>query len=139
MNRPAPAAVDAAVDLDRPAWTPVCRLAEIEVEGGVAALVDGRAVAVFRTFDDDLFALSNYDPFSRASVLARGIVGTRGSGTEQVPFVASPMHKQAFDLRTGQCLDDVAVRIPSYDVRLEAGTVLVGPARPVPREDREHV
>ena len=35
-------------------------------------------------------------------MLARGIVGTRGD----VPFVASPMHKQAFDLRTGECLDD---------------------------------
>ncbi|GAB3662199.1 nitrite reductase small subunit NirD [Nocardioides korecus] len=119
-------------------WTPVCRLAEIDVEGGVAALVDGRAVAVFRTFEDEVFALSNYDPFSRASVLARGIVGTRGSGAEQVPFVASPMHKQAFDLRSGQCLDDEAVRIPSYDVRLEAGTVLVGTARTVPQELREH-
>ncbi|MCW2866536.1 MAG: assimilatory nitrite reductase small subunit, partial [Marmoricola sp.] len=96
--------------------------------------VDGRAVAVFRTFEGEVFALSNYDPFSRASVLARGIVGTRGSGAEQVPFVASPMHKQAFDLRTGQCLDDAAVRIPSYDVRLEDGTVLVGPPRPTPRE-----
>ncbi len=47
-----------------------------------------------------------------ASVLSRGIVGTRG----EVPFVASPMHKQAFDLRTGQCLDDAAVRVPTYDV-----------------------
>ncbi len=30
---------------------PVCRLDDIEVEGGVAALVDGAAVAVFRTHD----------------------------------------------------------------------------------------
>ena len=41
-------------------------------------------------------------PVRQASVLARGIVGTRGD----VPFVASPMHKHAFDLRTGPCLDD---------------------------------
>jgi nitrite reductase (NADH) small subunit len=67
--------------------------------------------------------MSNYDPCSRASVLARGIVGDRG-GT---PFVASPMHKQAFDLRTGQCLDDAAVRVPTYDVRVDDGLVLVGP------------
>jgi len=105
--------------------TPVCRLDQIEVEGGVAALVDGVAVAIFRTHDGNVYAISNYDPWSNASVLARGIVGTRG----EIPFVASPMHKQAFDLRTGQCLDDAAVRVPAYDVRVEDGTVLVGPVQ----------
>ncbi len=88
------------------AWTPVCRLAELEVERGAAALVNGQAVAVFRTHDDTVYALGNQDPFSRASVLARGIVGTRVVDGEDVPFVASPMHKQAFDLRTGRCLDE---------------------------------
>ncbi|WP_300643695.1 nitrite reductase (NAD(P)H) small subunit [Nocardioides sp.] len=58
-------------------------------------------------------------------MLARGIIGTRG-GT---PFVASPMHKQAFDLRTGQCLDDAAVRVPTYEVRVDDGVVLVGPSQ----------
>ncbi len=102
--------------------TPVCRLDQIEIEGGVAALVDGVAVAIFRTHDGNVYAISNDDPWSNASVLSRGIVGTRG----EIPFVASPMHKQAFDLRTGQCLDDAAVRVPAYDVRVEDGLVLVG-------------
>jgi nitrite reductase (NADH) small subunit len=110
--------------------TLVCRLDDIEREGGVLALVAGEAVAVFRTFDDEVFALSNYDPCSSASVLARGIVGTRGD----TPFVASPMYKQAFDLRTGQCLDDAAVRVPTYDVRLTDGQVLVGGRQDHPRE-----
>jgi nitrite reductase (NADH) small subunit len=110
--------------------TTVCRLDQIEVEGGVLALVDGEAVAVFRTFEGEVFALSNYDPFSKASVLARGILGTRGD----VPFVASPMYKQAFDLRTGQCLDDAAVRIPTYDVVVAEGQVRVGRRRPAPGE-----
>jgi len=106
-------------------WTPVCRLEQIEVEGGVAALVGGEAVAVFRTYDDEVLAISNYDPLSRASVLARGIVGTRG----ETPFVASPIYKQGFDLRTGQCLDDAAVRVPTYDVLVADGVVLVGRRR----------
>lgn len=110
-------------------WTPVCRLEQIEVEGGVTALVDGRAVAVFRTYADEVLALSNYDPFSRASVLSRGIVGSRTSGGEAVPYVASPMHKQAFDLRSGRCLDDATVGIPAYDTRVEDGVVLVGPEK----------
>ncbi|MDP2775766.1 MAG: nitrite reductase small subunit NirD [Nocardioides sp.] len=120
----------ASAEPDRRVATVVCRLTDIEVEGGVAALVDGEAVAVFRTYDDQVFALSNYDPCSRASVLARGIVGTRDVDGTQVPFVASPMHKQAFDLRTGQCLDDAAVQVPTYDVRLgDDGMVLVGGRR----------
>jgi nitrite reductase (NADH) small subunit len=106
--------------------TEICHLDAIEVEGGVTALVDGEAVAVFRTHDGGVFALANYDPFSRASVLARGIVGSRGG----VPFVASPIHKQPFDLRTGECLDDPGVSVPTYDVHVASdGTVVVGDRR----------
>jgi nitrite reductase (NADH) small subunit len=119
-----------AVSDTRTAYTTVCRLDQIEVEGGVCALVAGEAVAVFRTYDDQVFVLSNYDPCSRASVLSRGIVGTKTIDGEDVPFVASPMHKQAFDLRTGQCLDDESVRVPTYAVHLtDEGMVVVGDRR----------
>ena len=108
----------------------VCRLDQIEREGGVTALVGGEAVAVFRTYDDQVFVLSNFDPCSRASVLSRGIVGTKTVAGEEVPFVASPMHKQAFDLRTGQCLDDETVRVPTYAVHVtDEGMVVVGDRR----------
>jgi nitrite reductase (NADH) small subunit len=113
-------------------WTPVCRLVELEVERGAAALVNGQAVAVFRGHDDTVHALGNHDPFSRASVLARGIVGTRCVEGEDVPFVASPMHKHAFDLRTGRCLDEPQVAVASYEVRVVEGMVLVGPRRASP-------
>ncbi len=104
-------------------WTRVCDLDELPVERGVAALVHGQAVAVFRTPADEVFAIGNHDPFDRAAMLARGIVGTR----EGVPFVASPAHRHAFDLRTGRCLDDSAVRVASYDVRVVDGGVHIGP------------
>ena len=103
-------------------WHPVCRLAELEVYRGVTALVHGQAVAIFRTGHDTVYALGNHDPFAKASMLARGIVGTRGS----VPFVAPVAHKHAFDLRTGQCLDDSHVAVPAYDVKVVEGVVLVG-------------
>ena len=100
----------------------MCRLVELEVERGATALVRGRAVAIFRTHDGSVYALGNYDPFARASVLAKGIVGTRG----EVPFVASPAHRHGFDLRTGECLDDPAVAVPAYEVKVVEGMVLVG-------------
>lgn len=110
---------------ERATYTTVCRVEDIPVEGGVCALVDGQAIAIFRTHEGNIHAISNYDPCSQASVLSRGIVGTRGD----IPFVASPMHKQAFDLRTGQCLDDAAIRVPAYDAQETRGDVLVGPRK----------
>lgn len=106
-------------------WVAVCPLEVIARESGVAAWVHGEAVAVFRDHLDGLHALSNLDPATGASVLARGIVGTRGG----VPFVASPLHKQPYRLSDGVCLDDEAVRVPTYAVRLVDGVVQVGPRR----------
>lgn len=105
-----------------PQWTAVCRLADLYPERGVAALVDGEQVALFRMYDDRVYAIGNLDPFSGAYVLARGIVGSRGDA----PVVASPMYKEAFDLRTGQCLDDPAVSVPVYPVRVREGLIEVG-------------
>lgn len=105
-------------------WVAVCPVSVLQPERGVAALLpDGTQVAVFRTCLDEVFALSNVDPFSGAAVLSRGIVGDR----KGVPVVVSPVYKQAFDLRTGVCVDDPAVSVVAYPVRLENGTVLVGP------------
>ena len=58
----------------------------------------------------------------------------RRHARRSVPFVASPMHKQAFDLRTGQCLDDAAVRVPTYDVQVTDGA---GARRPAARRVRD--
>jgi nitrite reductase (NADH) small subunit len=40
--------------------------------------------------------------------------------------VASPVHKHAFDLRTGRCLDDPHASVPAYLVRVVEGMVHVG-------------
>ena len=102
-------------------WVPVCRVGDVPRERGVAALVEGQPIAIVATHDGNIHAISNRDPFSGASVMARGIVGSRGS----LPVISSPMYKQVFDLRTGQCLDDAAVRVPVHEVRVDGDTVLV--------------
>ena len=103
-------------------WEAVCRYSDLIPERGVAALVGGEPVAVFRTYDGALYALSNVDPFSEASVLSRGIVGDRHGR----PTIASPIYKQVFDLDTGDCLDDSSVSVPTYPVRERDGTVEIG-------------
>lgn len=110
--------------VDVTTWTDVCHLDQLTPNRGAAALVGGKQVAIFRLADDSLYALSNFDPFSQAYVLSRGIVGTKGD----VPKVASPIFKQNFDLRTGECLDDATVRVETFSVRVVDGRVEVGSA-----------
>ncbi len=108
--------------VDEPDWVDACALDDITPDTGVAALVGGRQIAIVRVGDGaEVYAVDNFDPFSHAFVIARGIVGDRGG----VPKIASPIFKQSFDLRTGQCLDDPAVRLPSYAVRLTDGRIFV--------------
>jgi nitrite reductase (NADH) small subunit len=102
-------------------WVEVCPLDSLIVDRGVCALVGAFQVAVFRVGPDEVHALSNYDPFSRAFVLSRGIVGSRGDRLK----VASPVYKQSFDLRTGECLDDPSVSVPTFEMRIVDGMVQV--------------
>ncbi|MEV8511162.1 nitrite reductase small subunit NirD [Dactylosporangium sp. NPDC051484] len=106
-------------------WIAVCPYLRLEPERGVAALIDGVQVALFRTFDGSLHAIGNLDPLSGAAVLSRGIVGSRGDA----PVVASPMHKQVYDLATGECLDEPGVRVPVYPVRVSDGMIEVAVAQ----------
>ena len=99
----------------------VCRLEDILPNTGVGALVDGRQVAIFRLEDDSVCAIDNFDPFSKANVLARGIVGDLKG--ERV--VASPVYKQHFSLATGQCIEDPDVRVAVHPVAVEDGYVVV--------------
>jgi nitrite reductase (NADH) small subunit len=101
--------------------TVVCRYDVLLPERGVAALIGDVQIALFRTHDGSVYAIGNHDPFSGANVMSRGIVGSRGD----VPTVASPMFKQVFDLRTGECLDDPSVSLPVYPVEVVDGQVTV--------------
>src|SRR4051812_38044411 len=102
-------------------WTAICRLEALLVERGAAALVHGAQVAVFRLHDGRVRAVGNLDPLCGAHVMSRGIVGTRGDRT----VVASPMHKQSYDLETGECLDVPGVALPVYRTRVRGGAVEV--------------
>ncbi len=111
-------------------WQPVCKVADLEVERGATALVHGQAIALFRLAGrpedaddgDQVYALGTHDPFAKASVISKGIVGLRGD----IPFVASPAHRHAFDLRSGKCLEDPHFSVPAYAVKVIDGLVYVG-------------
>jgi len=102
----------------------VCAIDDVLPGTGVAALIDGQQIAIVRTRDGRFAALSNFDPFSNAFVIARGIVGDRGG----VPKIASPIYKQNFSLETGECLDDPSVRLAVFPIRISAGRIQVSVA-----------
>lgn len=108
--------VDSAAD-----WTSVCALDRLEPLWGEAALIDGVQVALVLLPDGQLFAVSNQDPVTGSFVMSRGIVGSRGAR----PTLASPLHKQIYDLETGECFTSADYSLRTFPVRVEHGTVQV--------------
>jgi nitrite reductase (NADH) small subunit len=116
-------------------WTAICTLREIVPNTGVCALVDGRQIAVFRIGNgEDIYAIDNLDPNSGASVLSRGMVGNLGDRL----VVASPLYKQHFDLRTGECLEVPEHSVAAHPARVYDGKVWVTPGV-VARETEEEL
>ncbi|MUK03400.1 nitrite reductase small subunit NirD [Vibrio cholerae] len=102
----------------RAAWVAVCRLDDLEECWGEAALVGGDQIALFRLPGNQVHAVGNIDPRTRAAVMARGIIGSRGAW----PTIASPLHKEVYDLSSGACLSG-GVGLRAYAVRCVDGMV----------------
>jgi NAD(P)H-dependent nitrite reductase small subunit len=111
-------------------WRFICELDDILPNAGVAALIDGKQIAIFRV-GDNVHALANFDPHSDANVLARGLVGD----VQAEPVVASPIYKHHFSLITGRCIEDADMSVPVYPARVTDGRVWVKsePARRIAR------
>ena len=103
----------------------ICKLDDIIPETGVCALVGGEQVAIFRTHHDEVYAMHNFDPFSKANVISRGLLGSCEIDWQKVRYVASPMYKQRFELATGKCIDDDQVALKSYAVTVSHGAVFI--------------
>lgn len=102
-------------------WISICQESELIKNIGVCALLGEQQIAVFKMNNGDIHAIDNYDPFSDANVLSRGICGDiKGQAV-----VASPIYKQHFNLSTGQCLEEESVRLSIYSVRIVEGLVQV--------------
>ena len=99
----------------------VCSVQDLVAGSGVAALVGGVQIAIFYLpqLDPPIYAIGNFDPFSKANVLARGLLGD----IDGVLVLASPIYKQHFELATGRCLDDESVAVPSYRVHISGSDV----------------
>ncbi|HEY9035248.1 MAG TPA: nitrite reductase small subunit NirD [Pseudomonadales bacterium] len=105
-------------------WITVCHRNDVVANAGRCALIDGKQVALFRivrNHQETWFAVQNYDPYSDANVLSRGIVGC----TNNTLFVASPIYKQRFALATGQSLEDSDITLETWPVEIRDDRVQV--------------
>ena len=106
--------------LNKDIWQAVCECDDLIDNVGVCALLGNEQVAIFRlSGSDEIYAISNHDPFSDANVLSRGVVGD----LKGQPVVASPIYKQHFNLETGQCLEDESIFIKTYAVRIDGDII----------------
>ena len=101
-------------------WLTLCSVEQILPGCGVCALAGEQQVALFRPYaDEQIFALSNLDPFAQASVLSRGIIAEHQGEL----WVASPLKKQRFRLRDGLCMEDESHSVAHYEARVKDGVV----------------
>ncbi|MDM1247154.1 nitrite reductase small subunit NirD [Acinetobacter sp. R933-2] len=108
-------------DLD---WIDICALEEITANTGVGALIENQQIAIFRVGSEKrVYALSNQDPFSKAFVMARGIIGD----VQGERVIASPIYKQHFSLATGRCLEDKEQKLLVFPSKIENGRVMISP------------
>lgn len=104
-------------------WYRACKLDDLIPQSGICALVNRQQIALFflPALEDGIFAIANWDPIGKANVLSRGIVGDIGGE----PVVASPLYKQHFSLRTGDCLEDEEVQVPTYRIKCIGDGIMV--------------
>lgn len=105
-------------------WVEICHLDDITPNTGVGALINEQQIALFRVGGEKrVYALSNQDPFSKAFVMSRGIIGDLQG--ERV--VASPIYKQHFSLATGRCLEDKDQKLLVFPSQIKNGRVYISP------------
>jgi 3-phenylpropionate/trans-cinnamate dioxygenase ferredoxin subunit len=111
-------------------WVDVGAAADLERDGRVVARVNGREVGVVVEPDGTPHGIRNRCPH-HGGPLCLGRVGDRVEGDPGVYELTGrrtlrcPWHGWEFELETGFCPDEPALRVAVYAARVENGRVLV--------------
>lgn len=103
--------------IEQPEWIDICALKDIPRQGARLLRTPGGNLAVFRTVDDQLFALDDQCPH-RSGPLSQGMVHGH--------VVTCPMHGLNIDLATGEAIAPDTGCVRRYPLRQEGGRVLLG-------------
>lgn len=102
-------------------WERACAVTDLEPSWGEAALVRMKQIALFLLSPSEVYAVCHRDPHTDAYVMARGIVGSKGDR----PTIASPLHKEVYDLGTGECFTDPTLFLRTFQTRIVGGFIEV--------------
>ena len=99
-------------------WIELGNISAVPRRGARCVNTPGRKIAVFRTAEDQIFAIENRCPH-KGGPLSEGIV--HGAS------VTCPLHNWVFDLATGEAqgADEGSVR--TYPVKVEDGVIFIAP------------
>lgn len=97
-------------------WIDVGHIEDIPLRGARLVKTPVGCVALFRTSEAEVFAASDTCPH-KGGPLSEGIVHGRA--------VTCPLHNWVFSLETGQAQGADVGQIPTYDVKLEDGRILL--------------
>lgn len=96
-------------------WIDICDIDDVPLRGARRIKTAMGCVAVFRTAQAELFAVSDTCPH-KGGPLSEGIVHGQA--------VTCPLHNWVFDLNTGQAQGEDG-QIATYRLRVEKGRVLI--------------
>lgn len=96
-------------------WIDIGHIDDIPLRGARKIKTALGCVALFRTAQDEVFAVTDRCPH-KGGPLSEGIVHGRS--------VTCPLHNWVFDLNTGQALGEDG-RVATYPVRIEADRILI--------------
>jgi nitrite reductase (NADH) small subunit len=99
-----------------PGWIDIGRIEDLPQRGARLVRVSGVPVAVFRTGEDEIFALVDRCPH-RGGPLSEGIVSGRS--------VTCPLHNWVIDLSSGQALEPDIGCAPTVPVERVGGRILL--------------
>jgi nitrite reductase (NADH) small subunit len=115
------AAVESASPAAATAWQRACGVDDLEPSWGEAVLLRGKQIALVLLSPGEIYAVAHQDPDTGSYVMARGIVGSKGDR----PTIASPLHKQVYDLGTGECFSHPELALGTFRTRVVGGFVEV--------------
>jgi len=105
-------------------WIEIGQLDDIPRQGARVVKTGAGTIAVFRTHDDQVYALKNKCPH-KGGPLADGLVHDHA--------VTCPLHGWCMSLTTGVAREPDVGRVPRYPVELRDGRLFLGLA-PLPLE-----
>ncbi|WP_298857831.1 nitrite reductase small subunit NirD [uncultured Sulfitobacter sp.] len=100
-------------------WMDIAALDDVPQRGSRVVKTPGGCVAVFRTAEDEVYALNNSCPHM-GGPLSEGIV--HGAS------VTCPLHNWVFSLETGQARGADIGRVDTYPAKVENGRILLDKA-----------